>query len=116
MSSLDEASATRISPLCPASDAVLVADRQRTCLFVFIRKLAFLPTCQHARLTTGSVISGNKFITNVRIRKSMQGGEYEMRSQKGKESTHRRRISGRRHFKKRSERSYLISGRRFALP
>jgi hypothetical protein len=96
MSSLAEASASRISPLYPASYAVMVANRQRTCLFVFVRKLAFLPTCQHARFMSGSVMSGNKFITNICIRKSLQGGGYEMRSQKGKESTHRRRISGRR--------------------
>jgi hypothetical protein len=73
MSGLAEASASRISPLCPASDTVLVANRQRTCLFVFIRKLAFLPTCQHARFTSGSVTSGNKFITNIRMWKSIEG-------------------------------------------
>jgi len=78
MSSLAEASASRLSPLYPASYAVMVANRQRTCLFVFVRKLAFLPTCQHARFMSESVMSGNKFIMNNLACKSIRGSRTQL--------------------------------------
>jgi hypothetical protein len=49
-----------------------VANRQRTCLFVVMRKLAFLPTYQHARFMSESVMSGNKFIMNNLTCKSIR--------------------------------------------